>query len=251
EIPSPRADVLVEQCHFANSLGGEPRDLRDDVAGPAADLASPDRRHDAVRTLRVAAHRDLHPSLERPLAMHRQLTGKDSVAQSESPARNTEAACAEPLAEVRDRPGSERDVDVRIELEQPFPLCLGVASADRDHLVGVAALQRCGLRQVRRELLIRLLANRARVEDENIGLVPCDSLAEPELLEHALDPLAVVSVHLAAERRDVVPPHGPECYPWCSRTRPPSGCSVWQPSRCWRSRARPSSTSSSRAPNRA
>ena len=29
-------------------------------------------------------------------------------------------------------------------------------------------------------------------------------LAEAELLEHALDPLAVVSVHLAAERRDVI-----------------------------------------------
>jgi len=29
-----------------------------------------------------------------------------------------------------------------------------------------------------------------------------------------------VSVHLAAERRDVVPPHGPEWYPWSFRTPP-------------------------------
>ena len=32
-------------------------------------------------------------------------------------------------------------------------------------------------------------------------------LAEPELLEHALDALGVVRVHLAAERRDVVAAH--------------------------------------------
>ena len=36
----------------------------------------------------------------------------------------------------------------------------------------------------------------------------CDGcLAEPERLEHALDPLGVVRVHLAAERGDVVPLH--------------------------------------------
>ena len=41
----------------------------------------------------------------------------------------------------------------------------------------------------------------------------CDGrLAEPELLEHALDPLGVVGVHLAAERRDVVAAHRPTGY---------------------------------------
>ena len=35
-------------------------------------------------------------------------------------------------------------------------------------------------------------------------------LAEAELLEHALDPLGVVGVHLAPERRDVVALHRPK-----------------------------------------
>jgi hypothetical protein len=57
---------------------------------------------------------------------------------------------------------------------------------------------------VRREPRVRLLADRARVEDEDVGVVRLDGLAQAELLEHALDPLRVVGVHLAAERGDVV-----------------------------------------------
>jgi hypothetical protein len=60
---------------------------------------------------------------------------------------------------------------------------------------------------VRREALIRLLADRARVEDEHVRLVLVDGLAEAKRLEHALDPLRIVGVHLAAEGRDVVPAH--------------------------------------------
>ena len=44
----------------------------------------------------------------------------------------------------------------------------------------------------------------------DVRLVARRRLAEAELLEHALDPLAVVGVHLAAERRDEVPPHQAE-----------------------------------------
>jgi len=34
-------------------------------------------------------------------------------------------------------------------------------------------------------------------------------LSQPELFEHALDPLRIMGVHLAAERGDVVAAHGP------------------------------------------
>src|SRR6188472_503194 len=100
---------------------------------------------------------------------------------------------------MRNRPGSEGDVDVRIEVEEPPALCLRIAAPDRDHLLGIASLQRSGLREVSREFLVRLFTNRAGVEDEDVRLVLRESLAEPELLQHALDPLAVVRVHLAAE----------------------------------------------------
>ena len=55
-------------------------------------------------------------------------------------ARDAHAAGAEPVGEVRDRAGPERDVDVGIELEDALALRLGVAAADGDHAVGVAPL---------------------------------------------------------------------------------------------------------------
>src|SRR5262249_9558588 len=71
-----------------------------------------------------------------------------------------------------------------------------------------------------------LLADRARVEDEDVSLVWIDRLAEPELLERTLDALGVVGVHLAAERRDVVATHRGQGSPAASRAgwRVPRAC---------------------------
>ena len=110
------------------------------------------------------------------------------------------ASRAEPVAEVRDRAGPERDVDDRIELEDPLALRLRVAAADGDHAGRVVALPRRRLAEVRGELRVGLLADRAGVEDDDVGVLGGRRLAQPELLEHALDALGVVSVHLAPER---------------------------------------------------
>ena len=151
--------------------------------------------------------------------MHRQVAGEVLV-RAEAAARRVPAG-AEPLAKVRDRAGPERDVDLRIELEDALPLGLGVTATDRDDELGVLALARAGITEVGRELGVRLLADRARVENEHVGLLLRRRLAQSERLEHALDPLRVVGVHLAAERGDVVAPHervslaprfGPACY---------------------------------------
>ena len=108
---------------------------------------------------------------------------------------------------MRDRAGAERDVDLGVELEDALALRLGVAAADGDHAVGIAALAGDRVAEVRGELRVGLLADRAGVEDDDVGVVGRRRLAEPELLEQALDPLGVVGVHLAAERGDVVAAH--------------------------------------------
>ena len=109
---------------------------------------------------------------------------------------------------MRDRARPEGDVDERVEVEEPLALRLGVAAADGDHLLRVGALEHLRVAEVRGEPLVGLLADRARVEDEDVRLLLRDRLPQSQLLEHALDPLGVVSVHLAAERRDVVALHG-------------------------------------------
>ena len=110
-------------------------------------------------------------------------------------------------AEMVDRSRAESDVDKRIALEQPIPLRLGVAAADGDDRLWVARLRGARVPEVRCEPLVGLLADRAGVEDEHVGLLERRGLSEAELLERATDPLGVVRVHLTAERRDVVAPH--------------------------------------------
>src|SRR5579884_259891 len=207
EVAAPRVHVLAQEGHLPDAVRGQDLDLGEDLAGAPALLAPANRRDDAVGAPRVAPHRDLDPCLEGALAMHRQLGGERALVEPEAAARDADTARAEPLREVRDRAGPEGDVDERVALEDPLALRLGVAAAHGYDAIRVLPLPRGGLAQVGGELRIRLLPDRAGVEDDDVGLVRRRRLAEPELLEHALDALAVVSVHLAAERRDVVPAH--------------------------------------------
>ena len=220
QVSAPRVDVLPQESELANALLGELGHLRQDLSGPSADLLPAHLRDDAVRAHRVAAHRDLHPRLEAPLAVRGEAGGeRPLLADAEARARCLSPR-AQPLAEVRDRARSEGDVDEGVEVEQALALRLRVAAADGDHLLAVALLEGACLGDARSEAQIGLLADGARVEDDDVGLVLRRRLAQSELLEHALDALGVVGVHLAAERGDVVPLHGRNCTAAIWRTRP-------------------------------
>src|SRR5581483_7948647 len=168
EIAAPRVHVLAEQRHLLHALLREPGDLGDDLARPPALLAAADRGDDAVRAHRVTAHRHLHPRLEGPLPMVRQRRREGALVEAEAPARDADPAGAEPVAEVGDRSGAEGDVHARVELEDALALRLRVAAADGDHALGVPALARERLAEVRGELRVRLLPDRARVEDDHV-----------------------------------------------------------------------------------
>ena len=206
EVAAPRVHVLTEERDLLDAVAREGLDLGDDLARPPALLAAADRRDDAIRAHGVAAHRDLHPRLEAPLAMERQLRGEVLVC-AELPARHGVPAGGDPLAEVRDRARAEGDVDERVALEDALALRLRVAAADRDDEVRALALARSRIPEVGREPRVRLLAHGAGVEDDDVRGLGRGRLPQSERLEHALDPLGVVRVHLAAERRDVVAPH--------------------------------------------
>ena len=134
QVAAPGVDVLAEERDLAHAVRGEARHLGDDLARAPALLAAAHGRDDAVRAGRVAAHRDLHPGLERrrgAAAARRRTRGR----RAEAAARDAHAAGAEPVAEMGDRAGPERDVDLRVELEDPLALRLGVAAADGDHAI--------------------------------------------------------------------------------------------------------------------
>ena len=172
DVAAVRVDVLAEQRHLPDALGGEPFDLGDDLAGTAGRLAPAYRGDDAVGADRVAAHRDLDPRLETPLAPDRKSCGERTLLSgSEGAARDALAAGAEPVTEVRDRSWPERDVDGRKESEQPLALGLGIATADGDNGAGVFALVLRRISHVRSEARVRLLADCAGVEDDHVCLL--------------------------------------------------------------------------------
>ena len=109
------------------------------------------------------------------------------------------ATRAHPLAEVWDRTRPPGDVDLRVEVEDALLLRLGEAAADGDHEVGILTLSGTGVAEIGGELGVRFLADRARVEDHEIGLLLRDGLPQCKRLNSALDALGVVAVHLTAE----------------------------------------------------
>ena len=111
------------------------------------------------------------------------------------------------LGELVDLARAERDVDEREAREHLVLDRLRPAAADADDTLGSFALEPLGLAEMGDEAAVRLLADRARVEQDQVGLARARRLGVAERLEHALHALGVVLVHLAAERGDVVALH--------------------------------------------
>src|SRR5262249_23561010 len=150
----------------------------------AALLATAYRGDDAVGALGVAAHRDLDPGLERALAVGGQVP-REVLVRPEAATGDPVPAGAHPVGEMRYRAGPERDVDKRIELEDPLPLGLCVTTAAGDHQLRVLALTGARVPQIRGEPRVGLLPDRARVEHDDVGFVGGRSLADAERLQHS------------------------------------------------------------------
>ena len=118
-----------------------------------------------------------------------------------------ERVAGQELGQLVDLAGAERDVDEREPREHLVLDRLGPAAADADHAVGSLALEPLGLAEVSDEPVVGVLADRAGVEQDQVGLFAALGLAVAERLEHPLHPLGVVLVHLAPERREVIALH--------------------------------------------
>ena len=120
-----------------------------------------------------------------------------------------EAVARQELGEPVDLARPERDVDEREALEHLVLHRLRPAAPHADDALGVLGLEPLGLAEVADEAAVRRLADRARVEQDQVRLVARLRLLVPERLEHALHALRVVLVHLAPEGGDVVALHAP------------------------------------------
>ena len=207
EVAPVRVDVLAQQGHLGHAVGGEPLDLGHQLGRVARHLAPARRRDDAVGALHVAADADLHPALEVARPLRRKVAGE--ALELEVALRGQRVARQE-LGQLVHLPGPEGHVHERELAEHVVLDRLRPAAPDADHRAGAALLDRSRLAEMRDEALVGLLADRARVEQDQVRVRARRALRVAERLEHALHALGVVLVHLAPEGGDVVARHGAE-----------------------------------------
>ena len=174
QVAAVAVDVLPEQGHLAHAVRRERLGLDDQLGGVAALLAAPGRGHDAVGAPAVAALRDLQPALELALAPRRQVAGE--VLELEV-ALGGERVGVEELGEPVDLPGPEGDVDEGEALEDLLLDRLRPAAPDPDHPLGVFGLEPLRLAEVGDEAVVGRLADRAGVEEDQVGLGAARRLA--------------------------------------------------------------------------
>ena len=199
-----RVDVLAEQRDLADAVLRQALDLRDELVERPGHLAPARARDDAERALHVAAGGDLDPALEVARPLGRQVAGEALELEE---ALGGDAVGGEELGELVHLAGAEGDVDERELAEHLLLDGLRPAAADPDDPLGVLALEDLGLVQMGDEAVVGLLADRAGVEEDELGVFAPARLRVAERLEHALHALGVVLVHLAAEGGDVEPLH--------------------------------------------
>ena len=174
QVAAVAVDVLAQQRHLAHAVGGQRLGLGEQLAGIAADLAPAGRGDDAVGADAVAALGDLQPALELALAPGRQVAGE--VLELEV-ALGGERVGVEELGQLVDLPRPEGDVDEGKALEDLVLDRLRPAAADPDDPLRVFGLQPLRLAEVGDEAIVGRLADRAGVEEDQVGLVA--ALAPP------------------------------------------------------------------------
>src|SRR5947209_1134417 len=204
EVAAVGVDVLSEQRDLLDAVGGEAGGLRNQLARRTTYLTTTSTRHYAIRTNTVAADADLHPSLIVTGALGRKIAGE--AFELEEALRGQRVARQE-LRQLVHLAGAERDVDEGKPREHLVLDRLRPAAADADDPGWILGLQTLGVPEVRDEAIIRLLTDRARVEQDQVRAVLRLGLGVAEGFEHSLHAFGVVLVHLTAERGDVVTLH--------------------------------------------
>ena len=230
-------DVLAEERDLAVARGGERSRFRDHFVERPAPLGPAAERHDAVRAGLVAAVDDRQPRGDRRLAAHRarrdgvrarpgEVIGgryRDALdqrgrgrprrhgrtASGRWRARGTQAdraldgRQAEPLHQLRLLVGAQEQVHRREPAPQTGPVALAHGTTGQDHAEGrVRGLERGERALPADDLRLGRLADRARVDDHEVGRLDPRGLGAARTQEPAGHLLRIASVHLATQRPD-------------------------------------------------
>jgi hypothetical protein len=171
ELDTVGVDILAEKRDLDGAVVNERLDLREDVARTTILLFAAKRRDDAERAGVVAPDGDGHPAAVGGLPSGRE-GGREDVEGFE----NLElgfAIVTSSLEQCRERAhvvGAEYDIHPGRLLEDGGFVFLCETSADRDLHALVLTFDRRENAEIAVELVVRVLANRARVDYHNVGL---------------------------------------------------------------------------------
>ena len=198
-------DVLAEQRHFADALVGEAGDFDEHVVEGTRDFLAARVRDDAVRAVLRAAFHDRDERRRAVDSRRRQVVELLDLGKADVDLRPAFAAAArEHVRQTVQRLRAEDEVDVRRALDDRRAFLARDAAADADQRA--ARLQVLDAAEVAEHLLLRLLAHRAGVEEDQVGVVDrVGRLVAGGRMQHVGHLAGVVDVHLAAEGLDEDP----------------------------------------------
>ena len=206
EIATVGVNVLAQKRNLAHALTHEPGHLVDNLLEGTALLATTDVRHDAVRTKVVAARHDGHPRVILRLAVPRHTHGVGILMVVRADMTLAiHKRLGDKLSHVSNGMGTKNDVDVIDVSEQALAIALGDAAAHGDHAL-TRRRRRKTLAGIALTIQARIgsLANTARHEHYNIGMLGIERHKTAIRIEQTTHALGVVLVHLAAECADKV-----------------------------------------------
>ena len=221
QVVTVAVHVLTEERDLPEAGGGQGPRLVDDLVERPAALGTATERNDAVGARLVAAVDDRQPCADRRTARDRAL-GDGSCPGSRQvvgdahhrPAYHRRRANradrrlggrqSQPVHELGLLVRAQEQVDRRVAAVQPVAMRLADRAPGEDHAeTGVRLLEACQLPLAADDLLLRALADRTGVDDDQVGRLHRRGLGAARREQPAGHLLGVAPVHLAAERPHV------------------------------------------------
>ncbi len=203
--PAIGVHVLAEEGDLLHALQAQVGDLGQHVVEAPRDLLAARIRHDAEAAVLAAAFHDGDECRRTLDPRRRQAIELLDLGKRHVDLRPAGApALGEQLGQAMERLWSEHEVDVGRAGDDRAAFLARDAAADADHEAGPRALEVLHPSEIGEHLLLRLLAHRAGVEEDEVGVFGLlATLVAVGCGEHVGHPVRVVLVHLASEGADV------------------------------------------------
>ena len=179
---------LAEERQFAIPSTRQIRHLTQDVLGGAAALATSRERYDAEAAIIVATLHDRDPGADRAVPMNTDAGGEEAGGLSGRSDGSPDGGAGQVGNLGQMLAVSHHEVQVREAAQEPLPFPLSETAGHTDLQTSTPGLEGPQRAELAVELLLRLLADTAAVEDDQVGFLLVVGEDVPLLREKAGNP---------------------------------------------------------------